>query len=287
MRRITLSLAIALLIQFTPSGKLTSQVLDVPQVIQEQSQWCWVGVSKCVLDFFGYPKQQCEIAEYARSVITWYNFGTTNCCSNPNAGCNYWNYNWGRMGSIEDILKYFGGIVTQNLGRTLTLEEIKAQIDLGQPFIFRWGWKSGGGHFLVGHGLSGSTIYYMDPWYNSGHRIADYQWVVENTDHNWTHTQYCVPPATSSEIEMELPKAITAYPNPASNRVSVKIDGLKPDSYTLSITSTTGKELISKSVVINMPGFEDDIDISSLASGVYIVHIYSKGFERFGRFVKQ
>src|ERR1043166_5424105 len=82
---------------------LNAQVLTVPQVIQEQDQWCWAGTTKCVLDYYGYPHDQCEIAEYARSVISWHSFGTTDCCVDPSLGCNYWNYNYGSAGSMQDI----------------------------------------------------------------------------------------------------------------------------------------------------------------------------------------
>jgi hypothetical protein len=28
--------------------------LDVPLIIKEQSNWCWVATSKCVLDYYGF-----------------------------------------------------------------------------------------------------------------------------------------------------------------------------------------------------------------------------------------
>ncbi len=66
-----------------------TQYLRVPETIQEQDQWCWAGVSSCVLEYYGLNISQCTIAEYTRQVATWHNFGTVNCCVNPNLGCNY------------------------------------------------------------------------------------------------------------------------------------------------------------------------------------------------------
>ena len=41
------------------------------------------------------------------------------------------------------------------------------QVD-GKPFIIRWGWTTGGGHFLVGRGIESNIIHYMDPGFGDG-----------------------------------------------------------------------------------------------------------------------
>lgn len=169
-------------------NNLKAQILPVKPVIQEQSQWCWVGVSKCVLDYYNHPLKQCEIAEYTRNVATWHDFGTDNCCVNPSGKCNYWNYNWGYEGSIQDILVNFGSIQNTGRGGVLSIPEIKTEISKFRPFIARWAWTSGGGHFIVGHGIQDSTLYYMNPWFGEGLKFAKYNWVSSNGDHTWTHT---------------------------------------------------------------------------------------------------
>ena len=98
-----------------------NNILSVPEIQQEQDQWCWSGVSKCVLDYYGVFVDQCNIAEYARSQNNSL-FGTTNCCDDPEE-CNSWNWNWGYGGSIEDILSYFGNVITYNRGSVLSPEE--------------------------------------------------------------------------------------------------------------------------------------------------------------------
>jgi hypothetical protein len=167
---------------------LRAQVLNVGEFIQEQDQWCWSGSSACVLDYFCATTAQCTIAEFTREVATWHNFGSTDCCVNPGLGCNYWNYNWGCSGSIQDILMHFAGINNPGIATYLLKPEIVTRIQGNMPFIFRWGWTTGGGHFLVGHGLINSNMYYMNPWPGEGLTISDYDWVVSNPDHDWTHT---------------------------------------------------------------------------------------------------
>ena len=41
-------------------SNVKAQILLVPEIIQEQNQWCWAGVSKCVLDYYGSSVQQCR-----------------------------------------------------------------------------------------------------------------------------------------------------------------------------------------------------------------------------------
>ncbi len=143
---------------------LFPQYLNVPKVTQEQSQWCWAGSSASVLGYYGNTISQCTIADYARQNATWHNFGSVNCCTNPSGECNYWNYNWGFAGSMQDILIHWG-VNNYGVDYALSIPTVKSELIAKRPFIFRWGWTSGGGHFLVGHGFSASDsmFSYMNP----------------------------------------------------------------------------------------------------------------------------
>ncbi len=184
------------------NSNVKAQILLVPEIIQEQNQWCWAGVSKCVLDYYGTSVQQCVIAEYTRNTATFNNFGLINCCLDPNQGCNYWNYNWGSSGSIEDILSNFGGITTTNSGSTLSQSQWQSEMTNNTPFIIRIGWNGGGGHFVVGYGKVGSDYYTMDPWFNEGYTISTYNWIVtgQGGSGSWTHTQTLSPSPNLSGI---------------------------------------------------------------------------------------
>jgi hypothetical protein len=184
-----LKIKIILLSLLLSTGFINGQMLTVQQTIQEQDQWCWDASSCCVLNYYGQNIAQCTIAEYTRTVATWYNFGSTNCCVNASLGCNYWNYNWGTAGSIQDILQHWG-VNNFGVGSAFSLTTVHNELAAGRPFIFRWGWTTGGGHFLVGHGISmsDSMMSYMNPWPGEGLEIAKYSWIVSSSDHSWTHT---------------------------------------------------------------------------------------------------
>ena len=203
------------------SGTANAQVLNVPQTIQEQNQWCWAGVSKCILDYYGYNSyQQCDIAEYARTVITWNNFGPVNCCVDPNQGCNYWNYNYGFNGSIQDILVHFGSISNNGVSYALSTNEITTESALNHPYVIRWGWYSGGGHFVVGHGISGSNVYYMNPWPGEGLHVSTYSWLYDDGTHTWTHTNILTS-APTAIAESTPETAVEIFPNPAGENFTV------------------------------------------------------------------
>ena len=191
-----------------------SQYLRVPQTIQEQDQWCWAATSSCVLNYYGKNIPQCMCAEYTRQVAVWHNFGSIDCCVDPNQGCNYWNYNWGYSGSIEDILSHWG-VLSTGVGSWLNLPVCQTEITAGRPFIIRWGWTGGGGHFLVGHGVivTSSMLYYMDPWFGEGFHLADYSWVVQNSEHTWTHTNKM----TTNPLLPSVP-VLSSPPNHSTNQ---------------------------------------------------------------------
>jgi hypothetical protein len=161
--------------------------LSVPERFQEYSNWCWAGSSQAVLYYNGQYPAQCEIANFAWS--------TTRCCSGSTnfydrvKGCNKANWLYGTSGSIEGILGNWG-VDSTGMEEVLTWTESVQELDNGYPFVMRFGWSSGGGHFLVTYGYisSGSYLKYMDPWPGEGYTTSLYSWVVSASDHDWTHT---------------------------------------------------------------------------------------------------
>ena len=181
---------IAVLVILIAGGAFTSlsaKLLGIQRVTQEQDQWCWAAVSKAIIYYYGTPIAQCTIANWVRQVATWHNFGNIPCCTDASQGCNYWNYMYNASGSIREILKHWG-ISNTATARPLFQNEVNAIIDDNRPFVIRWGWDSGGGHFLVGYGESGSSLYYMNPWPGEGNKVATYNWVVSGGTHTWTHS---------------------------------------------------------------------------------------------------
>lgn len=163
--------------------------LAVPTVSQlPQNNWCWAASSEAVLRYTGNAPGMCNIADWARQQSSW---GNANCCTNGmDANCNRVNFMFGTSGSIQSILTHWGAN-SDRFSRSLTLDEVKKDIDNDEPIIVRWGWTSGGGHFVVLHGYDGSNVNIMDPW--SGPTIMSYSSAASTSTRTWTHTLAVTP----------------------------------------------------------------------------------------------
>ncbi|MCL2073112.1 MAG: chitobiase/beta-hexosaminidase C-terminal domain-containing protein [Marinilabiliaceae bacterium] len=253
-----------------------AQILPVKVCIQEQDQWCWAGVSQCVLDYYGCEVEQCEIADYARTVITWHNFGSVPCCDLPYGPCNYWNYNWGYPGSIQDILVNFAELNNYGIGSYLSHQSVIQELNENRLFIIRWGWTYGGGHFVVGHGIEDQTLYYMDPWFGEGAKFADYNWVVNSSDHSWTHTNAIYEMVSKPTFDpipgiYETPQNVTINCETPDAVIFYTLDGSNPNDnseiFTTPILLSEGTSIIKAMAVY--PGFNN----SAVVVGEYTVNV--------------
>jgi hypothetical protein len=166
-------------------------LLDVPEKAQEHNQWCWAGASQSTLEYYKTTVTQCDIANWA--------FGRGDCCGNATFNwshiCNYWNNILGDSaygkpgGSVHGIMTHWS-IDANTIWNALSQASAVAEIDAEHPFILRFGWTGGGGHFLVGYGYDQAGLYldYMDPWPGNGYTKSLYSWTVSASDHSWTHT---------------------------------------------------------------------------------------------------
>ncbi len=189
LKSIFIIIALVLGCLFIGTADLNAQgkYLNVGERIQEHSNWCWAGTSQCILYYRGYYPSQCAIVNYA--------WGRNDCCGNTNFNwnhnCNQPNGMYGGNGDIQDILYNWG---TNSYGGYYSLywSTCKTEINNDRPFIMRFGWTGGGGHFLTvyGYWVSSGTDYlgYMDPWPNEGYTWSTYNWTVSSSNHNWTHT---------------------------------------------------------------------------------------------------
>lgn len=257
---------------------IDAQVFSVPEVTQEQNQWCWAGVTQTVLDYYGYPTAQCDIAEYTRTVATWNDYGSTYCCSNPNVGCNYWNYNWGYAGSIQDILEHFGSISNYGYSDALPLSIINTEIAGGRPFIVRWAWDAGGGHFVVGHGVSGTDVYYMNPWPGEGLHVSTYDWLVLGGTHTWTHTNVLTTSPIGIENEDD-PSTIDVYPNPASDFIQLTA---ATEIQSIQILNVLGEVIFQSTSPTN----NSMIYVSDFEKGLYLIEIRTAHSKETKKFLK-
>jgi hypothetical protein len=180
-----------LLVFFLGTGTVWAGVLTVKQHDQEQDQWCWAASSQAILEYYRTIKTQTTIAQY----------GTD--------GQNIWNWLYGSTtnptrNGIDLILLHFAKLATTHYGNSLAESSVKTQIDAHRPFVVRWGWDTGGGHFVVARGLVSDNMYLMDPWY--GPTINTYSWVCRGSSHTWTHslTMNNSPPVSTPILNMLL-----------------------------------------------------------------------------------
>jgi hypothetical protein len=216
-RRLAVVFALAVAASIAVSA--LTRILDFPWTnpSQELSQWCWAGTSQAVLAYYGTTVSQCTIANYA------YGYPDpvpdvppkVDCCdksfywsytaydSNSNY-CNNWNYMWGTSswgvlnGGLEGILAHWGVTSVHITHPTVApygmpVADALAEIDAGRPVVMRWGWKpltSGLGHFLdiYGYADDGTYLDYWDPRPGWGSTRSLYTWVVDASDHQWTHS---------------------------------------------------------------------------------------------------
>lgn len=159
-------------------------ILQVPERIQEQTQWCWDACSQAIMAYYGTEMSQCAIANWTRVQAGW---GDDDCCTNGSGAiCNQPWYSAGHPGSVSAIIANFAGITSTWHGSVFSQATSSAVLGDWRPYGFRWGWDGGGGHFLVARGFNGSDIHYMNP--GSGYAVGDYDWVVSGGSHTWTET---------------------------------------------------------------------------------------------------
>ena len=266
MKKIILLLVVQACICFTAPA----QVISIPRTIQEQTQWCWAACSKGVLDYYKFPKTQCEIAEWVRNTATFHNFGQVNCCVDPSKGCNYWNYNFNETGSIQEILVHFGNLQNQGYGRPLTLDEMKSDIQKNRLCVIRLQWKdtTGSGHFVVGHGINGDNIYYMDPDSQDGFYIMKYT-VLTDTSRTgfWQGTNRITSEVGVNEAVNK--EALSFHPNPFCSVTTLQCGTFLKDAC-LTVYNFQGQQVRQ---VQSISGQTVDFDRGDLRAGIYFIRL--------------
>jgi hypothetical protein len=167
--------------------------LTIPVKFQKQSQWCWAACSAMILEYYGALANQCDIANYA--------LGQEKCCEDGGGSeCNRINTLISRPPSypkgINSILSHFGGTRSTFYDSVLTLQECKAQLSNGTPFIISWSYcLSDRYHFIVVYGVSDDNIvHFIDPASGKGQRKLPYDKVVKQfLNHQWVATLLTQP----------------------------------------------------------------------------------------------
>lgn len=271
---------ITIVIILLGSYNIKAQQLSAPLVTQEQDQWCWDGCSTCILKYYGFNVTQCQVAEYARTVSTFVNFGNVNCCIDPLQGCNQPNYNWGADGSIDDILLHFGQI-TCGHAQTLPLSTIQNNVAHNHLMVYHWSWYpigQGGGHFVVGTGVSGSNTYYMNPWPGEGYKMSTYNNLVDDGIHSYDATNSVQSP-TSVPLPTVMATTEAIYPNPSTGGVFAR------NANEINVYNSLGALVYSKNIIPSDKG--DFVDLGSLAKGIYFVSLAEGNNKNYTKLILQ
>jgi len=143
--------------------------LDVQYIEKEQTNWCGIASTKCVLNYYGFDAyRQCDLAEYVRTDCPWGNLGYYNCCTNPSWGCN----SPIELLCLQEILVRFGNIKIMPILNPLEKYGIQNWLQYQRPPIMRWENinNPSHGHAMVIHGIEledafygDYIVYYMDP----------------------------------------------------------------------------------------------------------------------------
>ncbi len=272
MNRIKTVFIITSLLLAVNIGVAQTYLADVSVTKQEQTNWCWVANTKCILNYYGFTtNKQCDIAEYARTLKPG-TFGNSSCCNSPSGKCNTPNeikYNYG----ISGMLTHFGSIASIPSDGPIALTKIKSELDGKRPFVIGIFWSQGGGHVVVGCGYSSSTsgLTFMDPWQSNG--MTTYKYTsgkaitTRSGSGSWAETLVLTTPySTSTGISgIGESTSLTIFPNPSHGELTVNSrDNLK----SIYVFNTTG-QLIDSYLVAGEKSYSFKIAVS----GFYTVQV--------------
>lgn len=189
------SIYTALVLSLSVSAQDQRQ-LNVPHILQENEYWCWAASTNSVIDYYGvYDLELCEVVETARELNPDY-FGEDDCCYPDN--CLQGNFfDDDTDGSICGLLHYYD-INNNCLGRVLTFNEVKTEINSGRPFIIRWEFSEFAHAITItGYDEPSAKINIIDP--DDGNYLEYYSWVVQNALFDWDTTAQLTTTPTCSD----------------------------------------------------------------------------------------
>ena len=153
-----------------------SQNRNVPQIPQEQTEWCWAACAQMVLQFYGTDVQQCSLASQL--------FGIPNCCSKPAPElCK----NPAQVPDIASVFTDNGRSAPTFVDDNVTFETLQSEINENRPVEIGFDWGNDNGHQVLVCGWRidavGPLLLVNDPLYGCGpvyyvNLVAAYGWGV-------------------------------------------------------------------------------------------------------------
>ena len=122
---------------------LKEKTINVPQIKQEQSNWCWAACAEMVLRYYDDSTvRQCEFANEL--------FNRTECCLEPSIpACN-------RPCEMPDISNLYSRkhIRSEFVDKAISFSKLQSEIDADRPVEVAYFWKDLGkpGHSVIVRG---------------------------------------------------------------------------------------------------------------------------------------
>jgi hypothetical protein len=148
--------------------------------------------------------------------------------------------------------------------------------------IARWGWNSGGGHFIVINRYKSGYVYFNNPANNSANTWTYSTFSNANGSGTWTHTlrmnnasvyggaYYKAASAPIEETNIES-LSLNLYPNPATDKINVLLNGEKSEDSQVLITDAVGKVIFRQ--VVSKDQNSVSLDVSGWNRGIYFVSV--------------
>ncbi|MBK0403527.1 T9SS type A sorting domain-containing protein [Adhaeribacter sp. BT258] len=273
--------------------------LNLTAYKQEQTQWCWAATTRMIDWAYSSttPPSQCSIVNAANNTCDgWFNV----CCntlngSRPSActdplGSNFPNSMSGCNGSLSWLLNNYAGANT-SYSSSLAYSTVRSNLGSKKMMVARWGWTSGGGHFVVIYGnYTSSTgtnyIRYANPASGSKTSESD-AYFRSNSSRTWTHSiamnggsyQRTAGPTVSNPVISNDPviaQRVSIYPNPTEGAFQLLRNDEATVAAKITITNTIGDVVYET----EMPAGQREAALElkgKLSAGLYLVNLVSNG----------
>lgn len=266
-------------LNFTYAQQLSAEVAETRQ---EQNQWCWAANTACIVNYYGTNGniKQCELANKYLS-----NTGNRCCQNGSSRSCNRPN----GENEMKRALKEQGELDSKIYQKALSISQIKESLTGKRPFIM--GWRQANaqvGHVVVGCGYNpeAQTLTQMDPWENRGMQTNKYtggQLIVGGQRGNWAMSIEILTEYLG--VDEQFKASINVYPTLANNTVTVTLAEVASATHTLSLYNCLGAKVASHTMASGAG--KTALDVSALASGVYLLKVNTLSKEATFKIVKQ
>lgn len=260
----------------------------VPAYQQEQSNWCWAGCGQML--YWAYKPgtiSQCNFVAVSRDRENseWFDCNnlsssTADPCTSPGTFNSPQSlYTCG--GSIENVLDHYG-ISSTGYGNAFSTTDLTNATSARKHMVARWGWNSGGGHFVVIYRYSGGNVSFNDPWYGSSYTWSYNSFKTSNGSATWTHTlrmdntaaygsvyaRRANPNGGEKEPVSSAQALLNFYPIPASERVNFIIP---EGSSEIAVYNMMGQ--LQHRMSLQAGTTTGQLDVSSWPKGSYLVQL--------------